>query len=239
MMDEPEMIEIPAGPVVLGEPEFPSGSKLPHSWVRRKVRVPAFAVARYAVTVGQYLAFAEESGYAIDNQLRTDRRFADLNAPAAYVSWIDAVRYTQWLSRRTGKPYRLLRDAEYEKAARGGLVGKPFPWGDDDPAGRADFNNAQGAPQPVGLFEPNGYGLHDMAGSLWCWCEECYEQVAGHDKAQMCYDDTRLRDVRLNPICRGGSFKTADPVVLYCAYRHEDPLEGRFDCIGFRVAISL
>jgi formylglycine-generating enzyme required for sulfatase activity len=133
-----------------------------------------------------------------------------------------------------------VRDAEYEKAARGGLMGQCFPWGDAPPDGNADWNNANGSPRPVGSFKPNGYGIYDVAGSMWCWCEECFDQVVREgDRAKMCYDDTLIKDVRLNPICRGGSFKTADPIVLYCAYRHEDPTDGRFDCIGFRVAMSV
>jgi hypothetical protein len=55
----------------------------------------------------------------------------------------------------------------------------------------------------------------------------------------MCYDETLIKDVRLNPICRGGSYKTADTSALYCAHRHEDPTDGRFDCIGFRVALTV
>jgi len=143
-----------------------------------------------------------------------------------------------WLARATAKPYRLVRDSEYEKASRGGLLGKKYPWGDEDPTGHCGFNNPQGSPKPVGSFPPNGYGLYDMAGSMWSWCEECFNDVASPDQAKMCYDDTLSKDVRLNPICRGESYKTADPVVLYCAYRHEDPTDGRFDCIGFRVALG-
>ena len=124
------------------------------------------------------------------------------------------------------------------RAARGGLAGKRFPWGDEEPAVRADFNNPQGAPKPVGSFPPNGYGVHDMAGSMWSWCEECFDQVASPDRAKMCYDETLIKDVRLNPICRGGSYKTAEILSMYCAYRHEDPVDGRFDCIGFRLAMS-
>lgn len=235
---EPEVVFISAGPVTLGVPSVPADSKLPHPWGRRTVHVPAFSIAKYAVTVGQYLTFADATGYAIAEELRSDPRFQVSSVPAAFVSWIDAVRYAQWLARETGKPYRLVRDAEYEKAARGGLDAKIFPWGDDPPDGRCDYNNAGGEPLPVGSYAANGYGLHDMAGSMWSWCEECFEQVAAPDKSKMCYDDTQIRDTRLNPTCRGGSFKSADITVLRCAYRHEDPVDGRFDCIGFRLAIS-
>ena len=239
MLKEPEIVVIPAGPVPQGVPEFPPESKLPHAWSPREVYVPAFGIAKYAVTVEEYMAVANQTGYAVSEELKTDPRFQDPRAPVAFTSWIDATRYTQWLARETGKHYRLPRDAEYEKAARGGLDGKRFPWGDEPPTGRADFGNPNGSPQPVGSFTPNGYGLHDMVGSMWSWCEECFDQVVTEDRARMCYDDTLIKDVRLNPICRGGSYKTADTTALYCAHRHEDPMDGRFDCIGFRVALTL
>ncbi len=231
------MVVIPEGPVRLGVPAFPSDSKLPHQWTDSVVEVKAFAIGKHAVTVGEYLAFADATNYAIAPELRTDPRFCDPKAPAAYTSWIDAVRYAQWLARETGKFYRLVRDAEFEKAARGGLEAKLYPWGDESPVGRCDYNNANGSPRPVGSYPANAYGVHDMAGSMWSWCEECYEQVAS-DPSQMCYDDTQIRDKRLNPVCRGGSFKSADATVMRCAYRHEDPIDGRFDCIGFRLALS-
>src|SRR3954464_418933 len=197
---EPELVRIPAGTVTMGVPAFPPDSKLPHRWREHAVHVPAFAIAKSAVTVGDYLAFGEQTGYAIAAELRSDRRFEDPRAPAAYVSWIDAVRYTQWLARETAKSYRLVRDAEYEWAARGGLEGKLFPWGDESPEGHCDWNNAEGSPLPVASFPPNGYGVHDTAGSIWSWCEECYEQVAP-DESKMCYEDTQIRDPRLNPVC--------------------------------------
>ena len=235
---EPEVVVIAGGVVSLGVPEFPTTSKLPHPWTARNVYVPAFGIAKYAVTVGQYLAFADATGYAIAGELRSDPRFGNQGTPVAFTSWIDAVRYAQWLARETGKHYRLVRDAEYEKAARGGLIGKLYPWGDEAPPGRCDCNNPNGSPMPVGSFPPNFYGLYDMSGSMWSWCEECYEQVAA-DAAKMSYEDTQIKDTRLNPICRGGSYKSAEPTVLQYAYRHEDPIDGRFDCIGFRLALTL
>lgn len=233
---EPEIVIIPAGRCTLGVPDFPSNSSLPHRWQKQTVLVPTFGVAKYAVTVGEYLVFSRYN--AIADGLLTDARFQDPHCPVAFVSWIDAIRYTQWLTRQIGKPYRLLRDSEFEKAARGGAEGQRFPWGDEVPIGRCDYNNPNGSPRPVGSFPSNGYGLYDMAGSMWSWCEEAYEQVA-LDPAKMCYDDTLIRDTRLNPVCRGGSFKSTDTAVLQCAYRHEDPIDGRFDCIGFRLALSI
>jgi formylglycine-generating enzyme required for sulfatase activity len=239
MLIEPEIIDVAAGPVVLGDTPIPADFKLPHRWARRELHVPRFGIGKHPVTVREYLAFADATGYAAADELRTDARFRDTRAPAGFVTWIDAARYVQWLARQTGKPYRLVRDAEYEKAARGGLASKRFPWGDESPDGHADWNNPKGNPRPVGSFAPNGYGIHDMAGSIYSWCEECFDQLVKDDRAKMIYDDTQLRDVRLNAICRGGSFKTRDLHVMYCAYRHEDPTDGRYDCIGFRVALSM
>ena len=238
MTIEPDIVIVSAGSLMLGEPAFPADSKL-HRWDRREVFVPQFGIARFAVTVGEMLNFADRTRYPIADELRGDPCFKDPRAPAAFVSWIDAARYVQWLARETGKPYRLVRDAEYERASRGGKTGARYPWGDEPPDARADWNNPKGSPKPVGSFAPNGFGLHDMAGSMWSWCEECFDQVVTNDHAKMCYDDTLLRDVRQNPICRGGSYKTGDPVALQCAHRHEDPTDGRFDCIGFRVAMSI
>ena len=156
---EPEIIRIPGADVTLGLPAFPPGAALPHPWSRVTRAVPAFGIAARAVTVAEYLEFAEVTGYPIDDTLAVDPRFHDPTAPAGFVSWIDATSYVQWLARETGRPYRLVRDAEFEYAARGRTTGKRFPWGDDAPDGLADFGNPDGAPLPVGSFAPNGFGL--------------------------------------------------------------------------------
>jgi len=239
MCIEPDIVRIDAGPVTLGVPPVPQECSLQHPWVAMEVDVPAFGIARTAVTVREYLRFADTTGYPIDESLRTDERFKDVNAPAAWISWIDAVFYCQWLTCETGKHYRLPRDAEWEKAARGGLENKAYPWGDESPDGRADWNNGEGAPLPVGSFAPNGYGLHDIVGSMNVWCEERYDQLVIHDQASMCYDSTLLRDSRQNAVLRSGSFKSPDADILRCAFRHEDPIADRFDCIGFRLAMSV
>jgi formylglycine-generating enzyme required for sulfatase activity len=237
---EPDIVVVPAGLVVLGVPDCPPRpNERAHIWAKREVDVPAFGVARYAVTVAEYLTFAKQTGYPISDSLAKDARFQNPRAPAAYVSWLDAVHYVHWLSRETNKPYRLLRDAEYEKAARGGREGQRYPWGDEQPTGRADHGRPDGAPMSVGSFPANGYGLHDVVGSIWSWCEERYDDVVSHDRANHIYDDTQIRDVRLNPVCRGGSFKTAHHMQLHCAYRHDDPTDGRFDSIGLRLALSV
>src|SRR6266545_5890492 len=96
---EPEIVVVPGGKVLQGVPECPRDAKVPHIWSLRETEVRAFKIGKYAVTVEEYLLFAERTGYAIAEELGSDPRFKNLRAPAAYVSWIDATRYAQWLAR--------------------------------------------------------------------------------------------------------------------------------------------
>ena len=109
------------------------------------------------------------------------------NYPMVYVSWNGATAYAKWAGKR------LPTEAEWEYAARGGLVGKRYPWGDEKPNGsQCNFadknapNNFSWADRmvddgyqytaPVGSFKANGYGLHDMAGNVWEWCQDWYSE---------------------------------------------------------------
>jgi formylglycine-generating enzyme required for sulfatase activity len=108
----------------------------------------------------------------------TDSGFGRGRHPVINVSWDDAQRYAAWLSRMTGKPYRLLSEAEFEYAARAGTR-TVYPWGDElgkDNANCGDcgstWDNRQ--PSPVGSFAANRFGLHDLHGNVWQWVEDCY-----------------------------------------------------------------
>jgi formylglycine-generating enzyme required for sulfatase activity len=134
-----------------------------------------------------------------------------LDHPVVQVTWSDAVAYTAWAGKR------LPTEAEWERAARGGLVQRQFPWGDElEPGGQHRMNVWQGSfpgrntcddgwygTCPVDAFEPNGYGLHNMTGNVWEWCEDRFDP------------SYRARDRRVDPrgpqegdqrVTKGGSY---------------------------------
>jgi len=136
------------------------------------------------VTVGQFKKFLKSSGYEpkdpIDWAKLYEHSPTDAH-PMIYVSWDDATAYAKWAGKR------LPTEAEWGFAARGGLVGKEFPWGDYEAVTR-DYANYKGmggrdkwnkTTAPVGSFEPNGYGLYDMSGNVWEWCQDWYD--SNHD----------------------------------------------------------
>ena len=99
--------------------------------------------------------------------------------PVTLVGFEDAAAYCAWLAGKTGKPVRLPTEAEWERAARGGLEGKRYPWGDTLDAGRAHFLpqpgvKAERGTAPVGSYPPNAFDLHDMAGNVWEWVSDWY-----------------------------------------------------------------
>ena len=91
------------------------------------------------------------------------------NHPVVYVSWHAAAAYAAWAEKR------LPTEAEWEKAARGGLEDQKYPWGDSIDATNANYDWNVGDTVPVGQYPPNDYGLRDMAGNVWEWCADAYE----------------------------------------------------------------
>jgi len=134
-----------------------------------------FAVGKYAITFAEWdacVAAGGCGGYRLE-----DRGWGRANRPVIDVSWEDAKSYAAWLSTKTGKPYRLLSEAEWEYAARAGSTTRYF-WGDEIGRNRANCNgcgsqwdNQQTA--PTGSFAPNAFGLYDMHGNVWQWVEDC------------------------------------------------------------------
>ncbi|MBS0664405.1 MAG: SUMF1/EgtB/PvdO family nonheme iron enzyme [Verrucomicrobia bacterium] len=229
----PELVSIPAGTIDLGVPACPPRSNFAWVWhTGRTKSVKAFKLARYHVTNAEYRVFLAETGHSAPAHI-SQPGFNGDRLPVVGISWEDATAYCAWLARRTGKPYRLPTDAEWEYAARGGRAGTIFPWGNGLDPEFAWFGG-QAAPKPVGSYAPNGFGLHDMIGNAWQWCEERFEDVSEGVKA---VNRPTGRDPAVNRVLRGGSFLTCHYLNLWIAYRHEDPPDLKHESIGFRLAL--
>jgi formylglycine-generating enzyme required for sulfatase activity len=173
----PEMVSIPAGSFRMGADEGDANHKPAHT-----VRIKSFALAKTEVTFAQWEACVADGGC---NGLHpADGGWGRGNRPVINVEWDDAQAYVQWLSRKTGKKYRLPTEAEFEYSARGGTT-TAYPWGNE-----ASINNAHCAgcsddpysfvgspPVPVASFPPNPFGLYDMLGNVAEWVEDCWHDT--------------------------------------------------------------
>ena len=205
----PEMVVIPAGSFTMGSPTSEQG-RFDNEGPQHSVNIPsALAVGKHEVTRGEYAQFARETSRAssgcyslFDGRVQINPSaswqapgFAQNDShPVVCVDWNDAKAYAAWLSRKSGRNYRLLSEAEWEYAARAG-ASTAYYWGDnasnacqyangvDQTAMTASIgttNTNQNCADnhvytaPVGSFQANAFGLHDMTGNAWEWTEDCW-----------------------------------------------------------------
>jgi formylglycine-generating enzyme len=200
-----------------------------------------------------------DSGVSIRNGIGKNPGFEQSNQhPVVCVSDVDAQRYVQWLSRKTGKSYRLPTEAEWEYAARGGTTTARF-WGDGrdqacDFANGRDFTGAEALnwmkgnknevfqcrdgyvfTAPVGSFRPNGFGLYDMLGNVGQWTEDCSQESyigAPTDGSAVTSGECKYRSVR------GGSWSDV-PWLVRSALRFKNAPGNRLNGFGFRVGRTI
>jgi formylglycine-generating enzyme required for sulfatase activity len=173
---------IPGGYYLLGSPMGEPGRYADEPTPRR-LRVDRFYLAITETTNAQYARFLSATGHK-PPLYRQDKNLNAPQQPVVGVTWEDAQAFCRWLTHVTGAEHRLPTEAEWEAAARGGLTGKLYPWGDADPdAGgvrranlRHDGTGVDGYrfSAPVASYPPNGYGLYDMAGNVAEWCQDAY-----------------------------------------------------------------
>jgi len=238
----PEMVVVPAGSFTMGSPENEQG-RVAHEDPQHRVTIARpFAAGKYEVTFDQWDACVNSGG--CNGHRPNDRVWGGRgNRPVIDVSWSDAKAYVEWLSRRSGKRYRLLTEAEWEYAARAGTT-TPFHFGSTIGTDQANYDGRyaygagrqgeyRGRTVPVGSFPANAFGLHDVHGNVWEWVEDCwhdsYSGAPVDGSAWTSGGDCSYR------VLRGGSWYS-NPWVLRAAVRSWNGSGFRLDYSGFRVA---
>ena len=156
-------VAVPGGTFVMGSATGRPDESPPHA-----VTVRAFRLGRTPITHAQYARFVEEAGGPEPPWWR-DPAFDAPDQPVVGVTWFEAAAYARWFTDRLGGTWRLPTEAEWERAARGGLAGAPTAWGDALPPGEVPDGPLAG-PWPAGRGRPNGYGLLDMGTIVHEWC---------------------------------------------------------------------
>ena len=251
----PEMVMLPGGSFRMGavsgmkHPSLPDRSGGGIELPVRTVQIRPFAVGRYEVLVGEYNGFANETrrqgkgcyaskGTSPFDEISTfNPGFEQTSShPVVCVSHQDAQAYVAWLSRKTGKRYRLLTEAEWEYAARAGTVTQ-YSWGNEVGRDRASCDGCGSAwdlkgTAPAGSFAPNAWGLYDMHGNAWEWVTDCWKasyRGSAPDGSAWMEGDCGAR------IFRGGSWGY-EARFLRSAFRTWYDHGNRSDNGGFRVA---
>jgi formylglycine-generating enzyme required for sulfatase activity len=230
----PTMIALPAGSFTMGNNASDPSEKPAHHVT---IGTP-FAIGKYEVTVAQWNACVT-AGACQHLANGTPGMNDHPNAPVRNVSWDDAQQYVKWLGKTSGKSFRLPTEAEWEYAARGGTA-TPYWWGTQMRKGNADCKECGDpwraeAPDEVGSFAPNPYGLYDTSGSVWEWVSDCWHNsYKGAPAKDSTWDDPNCR-VR---VIRGGSWRDGASYML-TSTRFKYDASVRYSQNGFRVAMDL
>ncbi|WP_019499176.1 formylglycine-generating enzyme family protein [Pseudanabaena sp. PCC 6802] len=232
-----EMVKIPGGTFVMGAPpteDRSSNSEHP----QHEVTVRSFFMGKYPVTQAQYQAvMGKNPSHFKEN---------GANCPVENVSWNAAKEFCAKLSELTGKNYRLPSEAEWEYACRAGTT-TPFYFGEtitpelvnyggNYPYGEAPKGESRQQTTAVGIFSPNAFGLYDMHGNVWEWCEDNW-----HENYQGAPTDGRAwvdRKKSTNHVSRGGSWSNN---AYFCRSAYRINSYADFDLkyyVGFRVVVS-
>ncbi len=248
--DGTEMVLIPAGDFVMGNNTGEEDESPTHS-----VYLDEFLMDRYPVTNEQYKEFVDDNSQWSKNSIPAefhDGNYLKLwdneeyplsksNHPVVSVSWYAAMAYAQWAEKR------LPTEAEWEKAARGGLIGKTYPWGNTISGNKANYGNRWDGrittigTTPVGSYPPNAYGLCDMVGNVREWCLDAYQSdfyensphqnpIAGDSMKEVLSNFNTVKNSR---VFRGGTWYFP-PKSLRISLRSRDIPCFAVTSVGFR-----
>ena len=229
-----DTVAIPGGVFMMGNDDGKGGERPQH-----RVKLKSFRMSRSEVTNRQYLAFLEDSGYQRpkDPVFAKNYLIANPNLPVVNVSYEDAIEFCKWATRKFGTTVRLLTEAEWEYAARGGKKPTAYPWGMESPKTHARYrgNASRGIPTVERTaFAPNGFGLYNMSGNVSEWVADFY--------AKDYYQVSPIKDpagpaIGPKRVIRGGSWADDEPELTVTRRGSRDPANRRND-IGFRIVIG-
>ena len=197
-----------------------------------RVRVAPFSMGRTQVTNAQYDYFCNATGRS-PTRFRQKDEFDKPDQPVVAPSWHDAVAYCEWLTVTTGCRFRLPTEAEWEWAARGGLEGRLYPWGDEAVAERKNYYSRwRAGPELAATSAPNAYGLYDICENVHEWC---YDWYAWDYYTISPSEDPKGPEQGTRRASRGGSWRHQVKIAR-CAARSSIPPEFEYADYGFRVA---
>ena len=247
------MVLIPAGEFQMGSNDAPD----PEVWLREvpvhTVFTDAFYMDRREVTNADYQKFvlanpdwqkeniAEADMFYLTDWNGNNYPIVKAEHPVTHVNWYAAMAYAAWVGKR------LPTEAEWEKAARGGLVGKKYPWGDTISATDCNYNYNIGETTPVGKYRANGYGLYDIAGNVWEWCLDAGEEdfysrspvrnplagVAGDTLLGVNELTSNFMEVKTVRVLRGGSMYSPEASTEVTTRAGKGP-QSSLGSVGFR-----
>jgi formylglycine-generating enzyme required for sulfatase activity len=256
----PEMVVVPSGEYMMGSPDD-EADRSSAEGPQHRVKIPArFAVGKLKVTRDEYETFLNETSYSAGDKCftleggraeeRAGRSFRnpgfeqDGKHPVVCINWDDANAYVAWLSKKTGKLYRLLSESEWEYVARAGTK-TPFWWGSSISTEQANYDgSAYGGGEkgqyrqktvPADMFEPNAWGIYQVHGNAFEWLEDCWNETYQYAPSD---DWARLAGNCSRHVRRGGAWNVPAKM-LRSAYREQRPAGTRGSNVGLRVARTL
>jgi formylglycine-generating enzyme required for sulfatase activity/tetratricopeptide (TPR) repeat protein len=241
----PDMVVVPAGEFMMGSPASELERSGDETQVRATIAQP-FAVGKFAVTFDEWDACLADGG--CNGYRPGDQGWGRGKRPVINVNWDDVKAYATWLSRKTGKIYRLLSEAEREYVTRAGTT-TPFWWGSSITPKQANYDGSaepykgggskgeyRKATVPVDSFEANPWGLYQVHGNVWEWTEDCWNDSntgnPGNGIARATGDYCNRR------VLHGGSWFSL-PLSLRAAFRSGHSTVDRFSFDGFRLARTI
>ena len=233
---EPEMVAIPGGKFWMGSPET-ERVRARSEGPQHEVEVGPFLLGKYPVTQAEWLYVATLLPQ-VNRELEPDpSEFKGDNRPVEKVSWLDAVEFCDRLTQDTGRDYRLPTEAEWEYACRAGTT-TAYHFGEEITPKLANYDRNRKETTPVGSYRaPNGFGLHDMHGNVWEWCQDPWHEYENKPEALKKNGNRpwQSKEEETTYVLRGGSWAYF-PGNCRAASRSSTSRRFRSYAFGFRVA---